>query len=147
MSVAIGYDSPLYVLPFDLRPMGLGKRPPTQESRTSRVGLIDDQAPSNVEAGCSQPEREREQGEHGRHHLADEWRIPLLLTTTPILLHPEADLERQEDERHSGQDDAPDREEIERSSVGHTVPDPATRGKSSGHHLKHMVLPFAEIEE
>jgi hypothetical protein len=107
--------------------MGLGKQPPTQESRTNRVGLIVDQAPSNVKAGCGQPEHEREQSERGRHYLADGWPILLLLTPPPILLHPEADLERQEDDRHSGQDDATDRKEIERSSVSHTVPDPSAR--------------------
>ena len=98
----------------DLRSMGLGKQPPTRGSRTDHVSLIDDQAPSDIEPGGRQPEREpeheREQGERVRHHLADGWPILLLLTPTPILPHPEADLERQEDDRHSGQEDARDRE-------------------------------------
>ena len=134
----------------DLRPRGLGKQPPTRGSRTDRVGLIDDQAPSDIEPGGRQPEREpeheREQGERVRHHLADGWPILLLLTPTPILPHPEADLERQEDDRHSGQEDATDRDKIERSIVSHTVPDRSARGKSCGHHLNDMVLPIAEIE-
>jgi hypothetical protein len=86
------------------------------------------------------------QDERVRHHLADGWPILLLLTPTPILPHPEADLERQEEDRHSGQEDATDRDEIERSIVSHTVPDRSARGKSCGHHLDDMVLPIAEIE-
>jgi hypothetical protein len=62
------------------------------------------------------------------------------------LLHPEAGLERQEDDCHSGQEDATDRDQIERSIVSHTIPDPSARGKSCGHHLKDMLLPVAEIE-
>jgi hypothetical protein len=90
--------------------MGLVKQPHTRECRTDRVGLVDELVPSNVEAGCGQPAREREQGGRVRHHLADAWPILLLLTLTPIVLHPEADLERQEDERHRGQEDATDRD-------------------------------------
>jgi hypothetical protein len=94
--------------------MGLGKQPPTQESRTDRLGLIDDQAPSNVKAASGQPEREseheREQGDRGRHHLADGWPILRLRTPTPILPHPAAALDRQEDDHHSGREDARDRE-------------------------------------
>jgi hypothetical protein len=130
--------------------MGLAKLPLVPESRADCVGLFDELDPSNVDAGCGQPERqrghEREQGERVRHHLADGRPILPLLTPTPIELHPEAALERQEDDRHSGQDDATDRDEIERAIVSHTVPDPSTRDKSCGHHLKDMVLPFAEME-
>jgi hypothetical protein len=59
-----------------------------------------------AEPGIGQPtcERKLEHGrcERGCHHLADTWPILLLLTPTPILLDPEADLERQEDDRRSG---------------------------------------------
>ena len=72
-----------------------------QIGRTDRIGLIDDQAPSDVEAGGGQPEREREhereqreQRERGRHHLADGWLILLLRTPTPILAQAEAALDR-----------------------------------------------------
>ena len=130
--------------------MGLGKPPPAQESRADCVGLFDELAPSNAKAGCSQPEgergHEREQGERGRHHLADGRPILPLLTSTPILLHRETALERQADDRHRGQEDATDRDEIERSIVSHTVPDPSARDKSCGHHFKDMVLPFVEME-
>ena len=74
------------------------------------------------------------------------WPIRPLLTPMLIVLHPEPDLERQEDDRHSGQEDATDRDEIERSIVSHTVPNRSARGKSCGHHLDDMVLPIAEIE-
>jgi hypothetical protein len=84
--------------------------------------------------------------ERVRHHLSDGWPILLLLAPTPILLHPEADLERQEDDRHSEQEDATDRDEIERSIVSHSVPDQSARGRSCGHHLNAMVLPIAGIE-
>ena len=130
----------------DLHPRGLGKQPPTRGSRTDRVGLIDAQARSDIEPGCRQPEREHKQGERVGHHLADVWLILLLLTPTPILPHPQADLECQEDDRHSGQEDGTDRDEIERSIVSHTVPDRSARGKSCGHRLNDMVLPIAEIE-
>jgi uncharacterized repeat protein (TIGR01451 family) len=64
------------------------------------------------------------------HHLADRWPILLLLTPTSILLDAEADLKRQEDDRHGGKEDTTDWDWIERSTVTHTIPDPSARGKS-----------------
>jgi hypothetical protein len=85
------------------------------------------------------------QGERVRHHRADAWPILLLLTPTPTELHPEADFKRQEDDRHSAQEDATERDEIEGSIVSHTIPDPSSRGKSFGQHLNGMAPPVAEI--
>ena len=134
----------------DLRPIGLGKQPPTQGSRADRVGLIDDQAPSDVEPGGRQAEgetqQEREQGECSRHHLADRGPVLLLRTPSPIRPHPEAALERQEDDHDGGQVDAPDRQKIEPSSVSLNAPVRSALGKSRGHYGEDMVLPSAEIQ-
>jgi hypothetical protein len=97
--------------------MGLAKQPLTQETRTDRVGLSDELAQSDVRVGGGPPERECERG---RHHLARGSPNLLLLMPTPILLHPEAGLERQEDDCHSGQEDTTDQNEIELSIVSHT---------------------------
>ena len=110
----------------DVRPMRLGEQPRTQRGRPDRIGLLDDQAPPDVEAGGGQPEREREhereQCERGRHHLADGWPILLLRTPPPILAQAEAALDREKDDRHGGQEDTPDREKIEWPSVVHIGP-------------------------
>ena len=59
-------------------------------------------SPSDVEAGGGQAEREREQGERGRHHLADGWPILLLRPPTAILAQADTALDRERDDRHGG---------------------------------------------
>ena len=79
---------------------------------------FEDRSSPNVNASMNASKAKR-----GRHHLADGWPILLLRTSTPILPHPEAALECQEDQHQRGQEDAPDREKVERSTVSHTAPD------------------------
>jgi len=129
------------VLPLEDRSIvalavGVGEQRGSQIGRTDRVGLINEQPPSDIKARRGQPqcerEHEREQCERGRHHPTD-WRLILQhRTSTPKLAEPESALDRQKDQGYRGQEDEPDRQDYRAVHRTACYFRPRLRGPASG---------------